>query len=180
MSCSRKPSKQSLEAASSTRDGHEDGGGAWISVALACRTFQISETCYRNCPTLSSENEKFTNWLERLTEDKRTGALACAFCICAMCRAKRSGGPHPPEYQIPNPKQKAQTLPTRSESCLHGSSEGGSLLPERIHSRAAYSTDSKSRRCERRSARQTPQDLTFHDLRGPQANPPRYRWLLRS
>lgn len=43
-----------------------------ISVALACRTFQISETCYRYSPTLSDENEEIADWLERLTANKRT------------------------------------------------------------------------------------------------------------
>ncbi|AGI68237.1 putative IS3-family transposase [Octadecabacter antarcticus 307] len=36
------------------------------SIALACRTFQISETCYRYSPILSDENEEIADWLERL------------------------------------------------------------------------------------------------------------------
>jgi hypothetical protein len=36
------------------------------SIALACRTFQISETCYRYSPVLSDENEEIADWLERL------------------------------------------------------------------------------------------------------------------
>ncbi|AGI69481.1 putative IS3-family transposase [Octadecabacter antarcticus 307] len=36
------------------------------SIALACRTFQISETCYRYSPILSDENEERADWLERL------------------------------------------------------------------------------------------------------------------
>jgi len=35
-----------------------------VSVALACRTFQISETCYRYGPMLSTENEEIADWLE--------------------------------------------------------------------------------------------------------------------
>jgi hypothetical protein len=31
----------------------------------ACRTFQISETCYRYSPILSDENEEIADWLER-------------------------------------------------------------------------------------------------------------------
>ena len=46
-----------------------------VSVALACRTFQISETCYRYSPTLSTENEEIADWLERLTANKRTWGL---------------------------------------------------------------------------------------------------------
>ena len=38
-----------------------------VSIALACRTFQISETCYRYSPILSDENEEIADWLERLT-----------------------------------------------------------------------------------------------------------------
>ena len=34
-------------------------------IALACRTFEISETCYRYCPVSSDENEEITDWLER-------------------------------------------------------------------------------------------------------------------
>jgi putative transposase len=42
------------------------------SIALACRTFQISETCYRYSLVLSDENEEIADWLVRLTENKRT------------------------------------------------------------------------------------------------------------
>ena len=48
-----------------------------VSVALACRRFQISETCYRYSPTLSDENEEIADWLEpqtRLPDLPRTGA----------------------------------------------------------------------------------------------------------
>jgi hypothetical protein len=38
------------------------------SIALACRSFQISETCYRYSPVLSDENEEIADWLERLCE----------------------------------------------------------------------------------------------------------------
>ncbi|SEQ08258.1 hypothetical protein SAMN04488092_1041, partial [Thalassovita taeanensis] len=43
-----------------------------VSIAPACRTFQISETCYRYCPVLSDENEEIADWLERLTANKRS------------------------------------------------------------------------------------------------------------
>ena len=51
-----------------------------VSVALACRTFQISETCYRYSPTLNDENEEIADWLERLTTNKRT----CGFGLCFL------------------------------------------------------------------------------------------------
>ena len=41
------------------------------SIALACRTFQISETCYRYSPILSDENDEIADWLERLTTNTR-------------------------------------------------------------------------------------------------------------
>ena len=56
-----------------------------VSIALACRTFQISETCYRYNPVLSDENEKIADWLERLTANKRSWGLAQPFAAyCAV------------------------------------------------------------------------------------------------
>ena len=57
------------------------------SIALACRTFQITETCYRYRPVRSDENEEIADWLERLTENKHTWVFGCVFYICATCRA---------------------------------------------------------------------------------------------
>ena len=50
-----------------------------VSVALACRMFQISETCYRYSPTLSDENEEIADWLERLTANKRSWGFGLCF-----------------------------------------------------------------------------------------------------
>lgn len=48
------------------------------SVRLACRTFSISETCYRYCVQLTSENEVIADWLLRLTTSyKRWGFGLC-------------------------------------------------------------------------------------------------------
>jgi hypothetical protein len=44
-------------------------------------------------------------------------------------RVRAVGGPHRPQYEIPNPKQKARTLSTRSASCLHGSGQREVLPP---------------------------------------------------
>ena len=38
-----------------------------VSIALACRAFEISESCYRYSPVISDENEEIAGWLERLT-----------------------------------------------------------------------------------------------------------------
>ena len=38
-----------------------------VSIALACRTFQISESCYRYDRKLIDENAEIADWLEKLT-----------------------------------------------------------------------------------------------------------------
>ena len=49
--------------------------GHGASIALACRTFQISESCYRYDRKLSDENAEIANWLEKLTDNRRTWGL---------------------------------------------------------------------------------------------------------
>ncbi|CCG43001.1 hypothetical protein PHAMO_540001 [Magnetospirillum molischianum DSM 120] len=43
-----------------------------ISIALACRTFGLSETCYRYSPRLSDENEQIADLLIGLTQARKT------------------------------------------------------------------------------------------------------------
>ena len=50
-----------------------------VSIALACRTFQISQTCYRFSPALSDENEEIADLLERLAANKRTWGFGLCF-----------------------------------------------------------------------------------------------------
>ena len=50
-----------------------------MSIALACRTFQISESCYRYQPKLSAENEKIADWLLALTKAKRVWGFGLCF-----------------------------------------------------------------------------------------------------
>jgi putative transposase len=38
-----------------------------VCIALACRTFQISESCYRYDSKLSDENAEIADWIEKLT-----------------------------------------------------------------------------------------------------------------
>lgn len=38
-----------------------------VSISLACRTFMVSESCYRYQPLLNSENEEIADWLIKLT-----------------------------------------------------------------------------------------------------------------
>lgn len=46
-----------------------------VSIALACRTFGVSETCYRYSPKLDEENERIADLLLGLTSAHRTWGL---------------------------------------------------------------------------------------------------------
>ncbi len=50
-----------------------------VSIALACRAFEISETCYRYSPVLNDENEEIADWLERLTTNNRSWGFGLCF-----------------------------------------------------------------------------------------------------
>ena len=58
-----------------------------ISIRLACRIFDISEICYRYQAKNSQENDTIADWLLRLTQAYKTGALDYASCICVMLKA---------------------------------------------------------------------------------------------
>ena len=49
------------------------------SVALACRTFSISETCYRYGRKLDNENEDIADWLLRLTAARKAWGFGLCF-----------------------------------------------------------------------------------------------------
>jgi putative transposase len=68
------------------------------SIALACRTFQISETCYRYSPVLTDENEEIADWLERLTENKRTWGFG--LCFLYLCNVQGYGWNHKRVYPL--------------------------------------------------------------------------------
>ena len=55
--------------------------GRGVSMALACRAFEISGTCYRYSPVLSDENEEIADWLERLTANKRSWGFGLCFSV---------------------------------------------------------------------------------------------------
>jgi len=58
-----------------------------VSIALACRAFGVSETCYRYSPKLRAENEEIADLLVGLTEARKTWAsLACVFCTIATSK----------------------------------------------------------------------------------------------
>jgi len=50
-----------------------------VSVALACRAFGVSETCYRSSPLLSDENEQIADLLTGLTDARKTWGFGLCF-----------------------------------------------------------------------------------------------------
>ena len=50
-----------------------------VSVALACRTFGVSETCYRYSPKLDAENEEIADLLVGLTRARRNWGFGLCF-----------------------------------------------------------------------------------------------------
>jgi len=61
------------------------------SVALACRAFGLSETCYRYGRKLDSENDEIAGWLLRLTAARKTWG----FGLCFIYRLEPQAGlPH--------------------------------------------------------------------------------------
>ena len=69
-----------------------------ISIALACRAFEISETCYRYSPVLSDENEEIADWLERLTANKRNWGFG--LCFLYLRNVQGYGWNHKRVYRI--------------------------------------------------------------------------------
>ena len=49
------------------------------SIALACRAFGISETCYRYSPRLKDENEEIADLLTGLTDARKTWGFGLCF-----------------------------------------------------------------------------------------------------
>lgn len=69
-----------------------------VSIALACRAFEISETCYRYSPELSDENEEIADWLERLTANKRNWGFG--LCFLYLRNVQGYGWNHKRVYRI--------------------------------------------------------------------------------
>ena len=53
--------------------------GKGMSVRMACRTFGISETCYRYEPKLSDENAEIADWLVRITHNQKNWGFGLCF-----------------------------------------------------------------------------------------------------
>ena len=53
-------------------------GARRACVRVACKTFGISESCYRYQGKHKADNEEIANWLLRLTDNQRTwGFMLC-------------------------------------------------------------------------------------------------------
>ena len=71
--------EKNRSAISTPRDGRDCGGATWGQQALACRTFGVSETCYRYGPKLGAENEEIADLLVGLTDARKTWGFGLCF-----------------------------------------------------------------------------------------------------
>jgi putative transposase len=69
-----------------------------VSIALACRTFGVSESCYRYEARLSDENAEIADWLIRLTAAYRTWGFG--LCFLYLRNVKGKGWNHKRVYRI--------------------------------------------------------------------------------
>jgi putative transposase len=69
-----------------------------VSVALACRTFGVSETCYRYSPKLNQENERIADLLVGLTQARRNWGFG--LCFLYLRNVKGHGWNHKRVYRI--------------------------------------------------------------------------------
>jgi len=82
------------------------------SIALACRAFGVSETCYRYGPKLRAGNEKIADLLVGLTVARKTWGFGLCFLHLRNVKGhpksrthssgKRSPGPFPAPPQTSN------------------------------------------------------------------------------
>ena len=69
-----------------------------VSIALACRTFGVSETCYRYSPKLCSENEQIAGLLVGLTQARKTWGFG--LCFLYLRNVQGHGWNHKRVYRI--------------------------------------------------------------------------------
>jgi putative transposase len=69
-----------------------------VSIALACRAFDVSETCYRYSPKLDDENEQIADLLLGLTAAKKTWGFG--LCFLYMRNVQGHGWNHKRVYRI--------------------------------------------------------------------------------
>ena len=69
-----------------------------VSIALACRAFDVSETCYRYRPKLDDENEEIADLLLGLTKAKKTWGFG--LCFLYLRNVQGHGWNHKRVYRI--------------------------------------------------------------------------------
>ena len=69
-----------------------------VSIALACRTFGLSETCFRYRPRLSDENEQIADLLVGLTHAHKTWGFG--LCFLYLRNVQGHGWNHKRVYRI--------------------------------------------------------------------------------
>jgi hypothetical protein len=69
-----------------------------VSIALACRTFDVSETCYRYIAKLNDENEQIADLLIGLTRAKMTWG----FGLCFLYLRTVPGTSLKPQARVPH------------------------------------------------------------------------------
>lgn len=69
-----------------------------ISIALACRTFDVSETCYRYSPKLNDDNEQIADLLIGLTSARKTWGFG--LCFLYLRNVQGHGWNHKRVYRI--------------------------------------------------------------------------------
>ncbi len=69
-----------------------------VSIALACRAFLISQTCYRYERKLDDDNARIADWLVRLTTNRRTWGFG--LCFLYLRNVKGFGWNHKRVYRI--------------------------------------------------------------------------------
>ena len=62
-----------------------------VSIALACRAFGVSETCYRYSAKLKAENEVIADLLTGLTDARKTWGFG--LCFLHLPRDKQGENP---------------------------------------------------------------------------------------
>jgi putative transposase len=60
-----------------------------VSIALACRTFGVSETCYRYAPKLGGENEEIADLLVGLTRARKNWGFGLCFLYLRNVKGHR-------------------------------------------------------------------------------------------
>ena len=107
-----------------------------VSVALACRTFGVSERCYRYVAKLKPENERIADLLTGLTQAHRTWGFG--LCFLHLRNVKGHGWNHKRVYRISRPPPLLATRAVGSDCCPEtaSSTQGSSRAPKNPSARA--------------------------------------------